>query len=285
MNWTQCLHNAIMYIEANLTQPITIADIAQHVYLSPFYFQKGFFMLCDLSVSDYIRARRLSLAGSEIATTTEKIIDIAVKYGYDSPDSFTKAFTRFHGAHPTAVRKQGASIKTFAPLKIKFILEGGYTMQYKIVEKDAFTVVGLSKTFPYDQAAQQVPLLWAEFLAKIKNTSFCPLYGINVDEQMTGDTFEYLIADNYTSDTEIPDGFVTKVIPKLTWAVFTCRGAMPQAMQELNRKIYSEWLPSMQKYEISHGYCIEVYDDPAKYAAGTSDAAYTSELWIPVGRK
>ena len=96
-------------------------------------------MLCGFTVSDYIRQRRLTLAGSELVSSDIKIIDIALKYGYESPDSFSKAFTRFHGVTPTAVRKEGAMIKSFAPLKISFTLKGGFTMDYKIVEKDGFT--------------------------------------------------------------------------------------------------------------------------------------------------
>lgn len=95
-------------------------------------------MLCGYSLSEYIKRRRLALAGSEVLSTNGKIIDIALKYGYDSPDSFTKAFTRFHSVTPSAVRKEGAVIKSFVPLKIKFSLEGGYIMDYKIVEKDEF---------------------------------------------------------------------------------------------------------------------------------------------------
>lgn len=285
MRWTECISDAIHYIENNITEEITIADIAKQVHISPFYFQKGFAMLCDFTVSDYIRCRRLALAGSELVATDAKIIDIAFKYGYDSSDSFTKAFTRFHGCTPTAVRKVGASIKSFAPLSIKFVLEGGYSMDYKIVEKDAFTVVGLQRTFKYEEAMQEVPKLWGEFHQMTQSKAICPMYGINTDEAMTGNEFEYLIADNYDASMDIPDGFVTKGIPKFTWAVFTCKGAMPQVMQDVNKKIYSEWLPNCKDYEIAAGYCIEMYGDPNKYAKGTQDENYYSEMWIPVKKK
>ncbi len=97
--------------------------------------------------------------------------------------------------------------------------------------------------------------------------------------------FEYLIADNYNAAMDIPDGFVTKVIPKYTWAVFTCKGAMPQSMQDVNKKIFSEWLPNCKDYEIAAGYCIEMYNDPAEYPKGIQDENYYSEMWIPVKRK
>jgi len=285
VRWTECISDAIRYIEDNITEELTIENIAKQVHISPFYFQKGFAMLCDFTVSDYIRCRRLALAGSELVATDAKIIDIAFKYGYDSPDSFTKAFARFHGCTPTAVRKDGASIKSFAPLSIKFVLEGGYSMDYKIVEKDVFTVVGLQRTFKYENAMQEVPKLWAEFHQMAESNAICPMYGINADESMQGNEFEYIIADNYNASMNIPDGFRTKVIPKFTWAIFTCKGAMPQVMQDVNRKIYSEWLPNCKDYEIAAGYCIEMYEDPEKYDKGTQDENYHSEIWIPVKKK
>ena len=285
MIWMECIGEAINYIEENITQELTIESIAKKALISPFYFQKGFAMLCGFTVSEYIRCRRLALAGSELIATDEKLIDIAIKYGYDSPDSFTKSFTRFHGATPTAVRKNGAMIKSFAPLKIKFALEGGYSMDYKIVEKDAFTVIGMSRVFQYENAMEDVPKLWTEFLNAGKGNNICGMYGINIDESMSGNKFEYLIADNYNAAMDIPEGYVTKVIPKFTWAVFTCKGAMPQSMQDVNKKIFSEWLPNCKDYEIAAGCCIEMYNDPADYPKGTQDENYLSEMWIPVKRK
>lgn len=285
MNWTECISEAICFIEENITEEVTMEDIAKQVNISPFYFQKGFSMLCDFTVADYIRCRRLALAGSEIAASDEKIINIALKYGYDSPDSFTKAFVRFHGCTPSSVRKCGASIKSFAPLSIKFTLEGGYSMDYKIVEKEEFTVVGLRKTFKYENAMYEVPKLWDEFHESAQGAAICSKYGINTDESMEGNEFEYLIADDYNSTGDIPEGFVTKVIPKYTWAVFACKGKMPQTMQDANKKIFSEWLPNCKDYEIAAGYCVEMYENPAEYENGLQDPNYYSELWIPVKKK
>ncbi len=124
MGWMDAIGSAIQYIEVHITDELTVDMIAKHVNISPFYFQKGFSMLCGFTISEYIRNRRLALAGNDIAASDEKIIDIALKYGYDSPDSFTKAFTRFHGATPASVRKDKVMLKSFAPLKIKFSLEG-----------------------------------------------------------------------------------------------------------------------------------------------------------------
>jgi len=285
MRWTECIGEAISYIEANITGELRVENIAKQACISPFYFQKGFAMLCGFTVSEYIRCRRLALAGSELVSTDKRIIDIALKYGYDSPDSFTKSFTRFHGVTPTAVRKSGAMIKSFAPLRIKFTLEGGCSMDYKIAPKDAFTVIGVSRVFQYENAMEEIPSFWTDHYKTGKGETVCGMYGVNIDESMGGNEFEYLIADNYNPIMDIPEGFVTKVIPKHTWAVFACKGAMPQSIQDVNKKIYSEWLPNCRDYEIAAGYCIEMYSDPAEYPKGTQDEKYYSELWIPVKRK
>lgn len=285
MEWIESISKAIDYMEEHLADELTVEKIAGTVLISPFYFQKGFSMLCGFTVGEYIRQRRLALAGGEVVSTDEKIIDIALKYGYESPDSFTKAFTRFHGVTPASARKSGAMIKAFAPLKISFTLKGGVTMDYKIVEKSALAVIGVSKKFAYDNAKAEIPKFWAEHYQAGKGNTVCGMYGINIDEGMNGKEFEYLIADAYDGKHPVPDGFVTKTIPAFTWAVFPCAGPMPNAMQEVNQKIFSEWLPNCKNYEIAAGYNIEMYNNPADYPKGTQDEHYYSEIWIPVRKK
>lgn len=285
MGWIESICEAIAYIEENLTEELLIEDIARHACLSPFYFQRGFAMLCGFTVGEYIRKRRLSLAGNDLMQSREKIIDIALKYGYDSPDSFTKAFIRFHGVSPTTVRKEGAMVKSFAPLKINFILKGGYTMDYKIVEKEAFTVIGIAKIFKYEEAIAKVPKLWEEFFKTGKNKNICGTYGINMDQEMKGNEFEYMIADDYIPTAEIPEGFITKVIPKHTWAIFSCIGPSAKTLQETNQKIFMEWLPNCKNYEIAEGYNIEMYTDASQYPKGIQDEKYYGEIWIPVKKK
>lgn len=285
MGWIEGIGDAIAYIEENLSQELTVEDMAKQAYVSTFYFQKGFAMLCGFTVGEYIRQRRLSLAGSEIISSDEKIIDIALKYGYDSPDSFTKAFTRFHGVTPSAVRKDGALIRSFASLKIKFTLEGGYTMDYKIVEKESFTVMGVSRNFNYEKAKAEIPQFWTEHYQTGKGEVVGGMYGICLDESMGSDEFEYLIADDYMPWKETPDGYVAKTIPKNTWAVFPCKGAMPNALQEVNNKIFSEWLPNCKDYKIAAGYNIEMYSNPQDYPKGNQDENYSTEIWIPVVKK
>lgn len=285
MEWMESISKAIEYIEAHINEEMTVDDIAGKVSISPFYFQKGFSLLCGFTIMEYIRNRRLALAGSELVTTDAKVIDIAIKYGYNSPDSFAKAFTRFHGVTPSMVRKDGTMLKSFAPLKIKLSLEGGYIMDYRITKKDSFTVIGVSKSFKYENAKSEIPQFWTEHYAAGNGKYVCGMFGVNIDEKMGGDEFEYLIADSYNPVIDIPEGFVTKTIPSFTWAVFPCKGAMPESLQNVNNKIFSEWLPALKDYEFAAGYCIEMYEEPTKYPKGTRDENYYSEIWIPVKKK
>lgn len=284
MEWMKLIGDSVRYIEEHLTEELSVEEIARHIGVSSFYYQKGFAMLCGFTVAEYIRGRRLACAGNDLMLTDEKIIDIALKYGYDSPDSFAKAFTRFHGSTPSAVRKEKGLLKTFAPLKIKVSLEGGYLMEYRIEKKDEFTVLANTKTFAYEGAKQAIPLFWKEHFASGKGKDVCGAFGINIDEKMGKDTFEYLIADPYKGG-DVPDGFVLRTIPSFWWAVFPCKGALPSALQDVNTKIFTEWLPAIHEYEFAAGYCVEMYDDPQKYAKGTLDENYYCEIWIPVKRK
>lgn len=223
MEWMEVIGKAIEYMEDHMTEELTVEMIAGQVSISPFYFQKGFSMLCGFTIMEYIRSRRLALAGNELAITEAKVIDVALKYGYDSPDSFTKAFTRFHGITPSMVQKNSAMLKSFAPLKIKISLKGGYLMDYRITKKDSFTVIGASKRFKYEGAKSEIPEFWKEHYAAGNGQHVCGMFGVNIDEKMENDEFEYLIADIYNPIVDIPEGFVTKTIPAFTWAVFPCK--------------------------------------------------------------
>ncbi|MDD3796431.1 MAG: helix-turn-helix domain-containing protein, partial [Lachnospiraceae bacterium] len=181
MEWMEAISRSVKYIEENITADVTAESVAKNICISPFYFQKGFSMLCGLTVSEYIRNRRMALAGSELANRNGKVIDIAMKYGYDSPDSFTKAFTRFHGITPSQAQKEGMMLKSFAPLKIKISLEGGYLMNYKIMKKEAFTVIASSKKFSYEAAMQDIPVFWQEHYAAGRGKYVDGTFGINID--------------------------------------------------------------------------------------------------------
>ncbi|MEE0511159.1 MAG: AraC family transcriptional regulator [Peptococcaceae bacterium] len=285
MAWSESISRAIAYIEAHLQEPLSVEDIARAAALSPFYFQRGFSMLCDMSVGEYIRKRRLSQAGVDVLMSERSIIDIALDYGYDSADGFTKAFTRFHGLTPTTLRKNGGSVVSFAPLSLKISLEGGKNMTYRIEKKDAFVVLCRAATFTYEEGPEKVPAFWQEHFAAGGAQIVRGLYGINLDERMSGDTFEYLIADPYDPAVNIPEGFVTRSIPAYIWAVFPCKGKMAESLRTVNKQIFSEWLPANSAYEIAAGINIERYDDASKYPKGIEDDDYYSEVWIPIKKR
>ena len=157
-------------------------------------------------------------------------------------------------------------------------------MDYRIEKKGEFTVIANAKTFAYEGAKDVIPQFWQEHYASGKGQTVCGEYGINIDETMGTDSFEYLIADTYKGQ-ELPEGFVLRTVPSFYWAIFPCRGAMPNALQDINTKIFTEWLPAISEYEFAAGYCVEMYDDPKKYAKGTMDENYYCEIWIPVKRK
>ena len=284
MNWTDAIGSAVGYIEEHAADDIKVSDIAEHVHISPYYFQKGFAMLSGYTLSEYLRNRRLALAAGELATG-EKVIDVALKYGYDSPDSFKKAFSRFHNASPSAVQKGTAKIKTFAPLKINISLEGGCIMEYKILKKESFKVLGREKEFDYETCKKEIPEFWKEHYESGCGKTVRGEFGVNNDAEMGGKSFKYLIADSYCDGDPVPSGYKVVTVPEFTWAVFSCDGPMPDALGDVNKKIFSEWLPALSEYEFAAGWCIESYSDPGKYLKGTLDENYHSEIWIPVKRK
>ena len=282
MEWAEAVSKAVRYIESHITENITAHGVAEYVNISPFYFQKGFSILCGYTIMEYVRNRRMALAGEELVASDITVMELAMKYGYDSPDSFTKAFSRFHGNTPLAVRRNKTMIKTFAPLKLTISLKGGYIMDYRIAKKEAFTVLCVSKEFTYEDAKKEVPLFWQEHYASGKGEIVCGMFGINIDPQMGNERFEYLIADIYNPSVDILEGFTVKTIPAFTWAIFPCKGALPHSLQDINTKIFSEWLPALQDYEFAAGYCVEMYDAPDKYPNGTNDENYYTEIWLPV---
>ena len=127
--WTEGLARAMAYLEAHLTEDLDPQILAAQAYVSPFYFQKIFHALCGMTLGEYIRGRRLTLAAQELSVGDARVMDLALKYGYDSPDSFARAFTRFHGISPSAAREKGVSLRALAPLQIKVTLEGGTMLE------------------------------------------------------------------------------------------------------------------------------------------------------------
>ena len=271
------IQNAINYIEMNLTAELDIREIAKRAYVSPFYFRRIFTAICGVSVGEYIRLRRLTLAGEALAGSNAKVIDIAARCGYGSPDSFNRAFQRFHGIAPSAARKPGAKLMRFEAVRIKQNLEGDIEMEYRITEKQQFTVMGVSRKFHPETSFQQIPEYWTEMMGK-PDFPLKGFYGVCVDGDTPDDTFDYWIADDYTPWADLPEGCSTLVIPAGTWAVFPCK---LKSLQDTNTKMWKEWLPNSREYKLAGNYNLEVYSPLCEEDPGESDV----ELWLPVVKK
>ncbi len=277
MDWISGINQALRYIEDNICEDFVVEDISKHIYLSASHFQRVFNILTGITVGEYVRNRRLSLAGSDLANKGAKVIDTALKFSYDSPESFTKAFTRFHGITPTAAKKDGAILRSFVPIVIKLKLEGGSFMDYSIQTKDKFDVFGMKRTFTLENSQTEIPNFWKEYYEKGYGKVACGVFGICHEAE--GDSFNYSIADPYKEGQEIPEGFEKFTIPAATWAVFKCVGPMPNAIQDMWHRVYSEWLPTSD-YEIVPCFDIEMYTN-----GDSTSADYVSEIWIAVKKK
>lgn len=295
MEWTESLKRAVGYMESHLMEHIGAEEVAQHLHMSPFYFQKGFKIMTGYSVAEYIRCRRLYLAALDALSERAKVIELAYKYGYDTPESFTKAFSRFHGTSPNQLKGSASRIRTFLPLKITVEIKGGYDMDYVVEKMDAFSVIGLERMFDYESSYREIPMFWGEFhkdicgvagtpeekerLREFVGTHVIGEFAVCCEAEKGSREFPYLIAGHYQGGA-IPNGFTVREIPAAEWARFRCVGPMPGAIQAVITRIFREWLPGNPDYEIALGINIEWYSGP-----NTDDADYLSEIWIPVKRK
>lgn len=285
MDWIRSFQRSIDFIEDNITEPLDVGDIARRANISPFYYQKIFAMICGFTVGEYIRNRRLALAGSELARSNVKVIDAALKYGYDTPEGFARAFAKFHGVSPSAA-KRGAPVKSYARLSVTILMKGGSIMNYKVVRKQAFKVIEKRSTQSVSENAnlRTIPKFWEDVkadgtLGKLISLSADKekIFGICYSNPHKAEaTFEYAIAAIAGDGAEIPAGFTANVIPARTWIVFECEGAMPDAIQQLWHRICTEFFPS-SPYEPTYEMDIEAYTD-----GDMSSSDYRSEIWVPV---
>ncbi len=291
MNWIQGIQRAIDYVEANITEEIDVEEVAKQAYSSSFHFQRVFGILCGFSLGDYIRMRRLSLAGEELSKGNAKIIDIAMKYGYDTPESFSRAFHRFHSISPSEAKRHG-NVKIFTPLSVKLTLTGGSKMDYRIEKRDAFPIVCKRKRVGKPQSANATPditAMWKEYGADgtmqrllacmPKHPVMKGLLGICFSSELDGDQFPYGIGVEYGGGT-VDDDLEIVTIPANTYTVFTSKGKMPDAFIETYHRIVTEFFPQSTQYEYAENVEFEVYSSD-----DISDPNYHCEIWIAVKEK
>ncbi|WP_105619652.1 AraC family transcriptional regulator [Vallitalea okinawensis] len=277
MNTLENMKNAIDYIEDNLVGDIEYKRIAQIALCSEYHFQRMFAFIVGVPLNEYIRRRRLTLAGFDLQNSEEKIIDLALKYGYKSPDSFSRAFVALHGITPSKARVKGISLKAYPRITISLSLKGVVEMNYRIEQKSAFSIVGIKQRFSnIDGLGENVGKMWTETpqetigqIAELGNGLVGVYSGMYKDN-----TTDYYIAA--ITEKDAPKTLCELKIPSLTWAIFEITGPMPTAMAEIWGRIFSEWFPT-SGYEHAEAPEVEWY---SKGDLTASD--YKSEIWIPI---
>ena len=278
MNLIEQLNRAIEYIELNLTDAEALASVADVTCYSSYHFQRIFNYLTDMPLSEYVRKRKMSVAVVDLQRG-EKVIDVAVKYGYNSADSFTRAFERQHGFTPTIVRQEGVRFHIYPPLNFQLQIKGVQKMTCKIEKKVAFDMFGVCGEISSDmeKAFEQVPMFCIQcdedgtveemnrFLGVDPNTM---LHAALCDHTET--SFKYMICQHVPEGVEIPQKFSILHVPAMTWAIFSVDDCN---MQDMWRRIYAEWLPT-SGYNLVGDISFEMY-------YGKSDCP-RGEIWISV---
>jgi AraC family transcriptional regulator len=291
MEWSERMNAAIGYIEENLAGEIDFTKAAEKACYSLFHFQRMFMIIIGFTPSEYARHRRLTLAARELISENTKVIDLAVKYGYDSPDSFTRAFRNVHGITPQAARAPGVKLAAFPRVSFNIELKGGNDMDYRVIEKPAFEILGRSRKFRTANGENfiKIPQFWHEFMATDEYKALCDLMGKKpgavTGGQMLGvcfggentnwDPFSYGIGIEKPAKKS-PVKFEVIPVPAAAWAVFDCT---LDNLQDVTKKIFSEWFPSTG-YEHAPAPEIEVYL-PGDFA----NTAMKCQIWIPIVKK
>jgi len=277
-------------MEAHLTDEEEIGKIASAANTSPFHFQRMFALITDITVAEYIRRRRLTLAAEEIQKGGH-ILETALKYGYESQASFTRAFSRMHGLTPAKARHKGAVLKAYPPLAFNISITGAHSMDYEIREFGSLEITGVIRSFTTVDGAnlRELPLFFEEMEregttgklmemtgseGKLKGS----LLGICMDFDEENQRFNFMIGVE-PRDGESASSLERITIPPHTWAVFPGKGNMPDSIQSVWKRIFSEWFPSMS-YIHAEGPELEVY------LPGTFENGGCSfEVWIPIEKK
>ena len=289
MDWLKGMNNVIMHIEENLTLPISYSELARTVGCSVYEFSRIFSFMAGMSISEYIRRRRLSAAVFDIQNSSDNIIGIAQKYCYESPTSFAKAFKGLHGTTPSAARKPGVSLKTYPPISFVLTIKGVNEMEFRIEKRDSFQIMGLLENADMDdcEPGDILPEMWHRFLEQYnphlwnngKDSYYsAPLWQVGAyDFHTTKDgKSESIIGAEYKG--RMLEGMALKTVPAATWAVFTItspsgRPYVPEAWM----RIHTEWFPASQYKRDEAAPSMEVFPD-----GDASSMDYQWEIWMPV---
>lgn len=278
MDWIGQLNDAMSYVEENLAGEITLEGAARRAACSAYHFQRMFPYMTGISFSEYVRRRRMTAAAMDLAEGA-KVIDAAARYGYDSPTAFNRAFQGVHGLPPSAAQVRGTALKSFPPITFTLSVKGAEAMEYQIQEQEAFRVVGFAmrESVTLEDCFEKVPAFWGQTAGEIPRLAALmdgsgPMGILGVSACDGGAFSGYYIAA--ATQAPVPEDMEEYSVPAGTWAVFPCCGPIPQAMQDLQRRVISEWLPS-SGYEYAEAPDIEVY----------SVDNYHNEVWLPIVRK
>ncbi len=285
MEWLSGLNEAVNYMEEHLEDEIDLERVAQIACCSSFHFQRMFSYLADMPLSEYIRRRKMTRAAFDLRTGGEKIIDVALKYGYESPTAFNRAFQSVHGIAPSVARAEGVKLKAYPPISFKITIKGEAEMNYRIEKKGPFKIAGLKRHYCMnaEESFSNVPLFWREAAQSGVIPKLCTLMNkepmgiLGVCTSMEGKDFDYFIA--VATDKETPEEFTDYIVSECTWAIFECVGPMPAAIQDLQKRIVSEWLPN-SGYDYANAPDIEVYFEGDQQADD-----YKCEAWLPIVKK
>lgn len=290
MDTLRNLNEALAYIEAHLTEDIDYGKISQIACCSEYHFKRMFSFLAGIGLSEYIRRRRLTLAAFDLMNENLRVIDVAVKYGYDSADAFSRAFQGMHGLLPSAVRQANVSLKAYPKMTFQLSIKGGNEMNYRIVEKGPFQIIGLKKRVSIvfegvnPEISKLAERLTPEVIQQLKALSDVEPKGIisasaNFSEGRMEEKGEL---DHYigvaTTRNEV-GAFDILEVGAASWAVFESIGPFPETLQNIWGRIYAEWFPA-SGYEAVEGPEIVWHESP-----DTRNPNYRSEIWIPVRKQ
>ena len=289
MNSLEQMNAALNYIEENLAGEIDYKEVARVACCSEYHFKRMFSFLAGITLSEYIRRRRITLAAFDLKDSNRKVIDVAIKYGYHSPDSFARAFQQLQGVTPSEARSHGHSLKAYPRMTFQLTIKGGSEMNYRIEEKAAFCIVGIMKRVPliYDGVNPAIAAMWASLesdtIQKWKSLSNIEPSGlISASTNFSEGRQDHGELDHYigvATTKACADSDAKLEVSASTWAVFEVVGPFPQTLQEVWGRIYSEWFPS-SSYELAEG--PEILWNESKEITSPS---FKSEIWIPVLKK